>query len=58
MKTKELGIGLGIGLAIGCLVALLVAPASGKETRQKIATKAREIKDKIIKPSVDSIHRK
>jgi hypothetical protein len=36
-------LGLGIGVGIG----LLLAPASGEETRNQIASKARDIRDRI-----------
>ncbi len=35
-----------LGAVAGAAVALLYAPASGEETRRKIATKAREGRDK------------
>jgi YtxH-like protein len=36
-------LGLGIGVGIG----LLLAPASGEETRNNIASKARDIRDRV-----------
>lgn len=56
VKVKEFTIGLGAGLFIGGLFALLFAPASGKETRQKIAIKARDFKGRFKKATVDNIH--
>lgn len=35
------------GVAIGATVALLYAPQSGEETREKLASKAREGKDML-----------
>lgn len=36
-----------VGAAAGVVAGLLFAPKSGKETRQKIAKKASEIKDAL-----------
>jgi hypothetical protein len=36
-------LGLGIGIGVG----LLLAPASGEETRSNIASKARDIRDRV-----------
>ena len=36
-----------LGAAAGAAVALLYAPASGEETRRKLATRAREGRDKV-----------
>ncbi|HXT71889.1 MAG TPA: YtxH domain-containing protein [Vicinamibacterales bacterium] len=36
-----------LGAAAGAAVALLYAPASGAETRRKLAARAREGKDKV-----------
>lgn len=36
-----------LGAAAGAAVALLYAPASGEETRRRLATKAREGRDKV-----------
>ncbi len=36
-----------LGAAAGAAVALLYAPASGAETRRKLAVKAREGRDKV-----------
>lgn len=36
-----------LGAAAGAAIALLYAPASGQETRRKLATKAREGRDKV-----------
>jgi gas vesicle protein len=37
-----------LGAAVGAAVAILYAPAAGTETREQIATKAGEIKDKAV----------
>ena len=45
-----LGLGIGVGLLIGVgggVVGLLLAPASGEETRNNIASKARDIRDRV-----------
>jgi hypothetical protein len=39
-------LGLGIGVGVG----LLLAPASGEETRSKIADKVRDIRDRVSSP--------
>jgi gas vesicle protein len=36
-----------LGAVVGAGVALLYAPGSGKETRERIADKGRELKDKV-----------
>jgi gas vesicle protein len=36
-------LGLGIGIGVG----LLLAPASGEETRSNLASKARDIRDRV-----------
>ena len=36
-----------LGAAAGAAIALLYAPASGEETRRKLAAKAREGRDKV-----------
>ena len=44
MSTAVAGLlGLGIGVGLG----LLLAPASGEETRSNIASKARDIRDRV-----------
>lgn len=52
-KTKTFLAALG-GAAVGAGIALLFAPASGKETRQKIADKTNETADKVK----DTLHDK
>jgi gas vesicle protein len=39
-EISGLGIAFGVGLVVGGIVALLYAPASGKETREVIKSKA------------------
>ncbi len=41
-------LGLGIGVGVG----LLLAPASGEETRSNIASKARDIRDRVSSQGV------
>jgi gas vesicle protein len=41
--VSTLGIGLGIGLLAGLVLGVLYAPKSGKETRQIIKTKAKDV---------------
>ena len=40
-RPRCLGLGIGIG------VGLLLAPASGEETRNNLASKARDIRDRV-----------
>ncbi len=47
MSTKNILIGAASGLAAGVLIGLLVAPASGSETRQKIADSADSLRRKL-----------
>lgn len=49
------------GAAIGAGIALLFAPASGKETREKIADKMNDAKDNLTekgKDALDKVKRK
>jgi gas vesicle protein len=39
-------VAFAVGAAVGAAIALLYAPASGEETRRKLAQKAREGRDK------------
>lgn len=39
-------VALVVGVVAGAAIALLLAPASGEETRRKLAEKAREARDK------------
>lgn len=41
--------GLGLGALIGAATALLLAPKSGEETRQDLANKAEDIREKANK---------
>jgi gas vesicle protein len=38
---------LAIGAAVGASIALLYAPHSGRETRQLLARRSRDIKDRV-----------
>ena len=61
METKKLIGGILIGATVGVAVGLLFAPASGKQTRKKIASKSDGLmKDvrKSIKSSVGSLRDK
>ncbi len=49
MSMKKFTIGLAIGTVIGAIAGLLFAPKLGKETRQALAAKAKEIKEKLGK---------
>jgi len=40
-------VAFALGAAAGAAIALLYAPASGEETRRKLAVKAREGRDKV-----------
>ncbi len=49
MDSKgDLLAGVIIGTVIGVLGGVLFAPASGKETREKVAEKGLEVKDKAL----------
>lgn len=43
-KGKKFGLGILIGTVVGVITGLLTAPKSGKETRQDIKDKAKEVK--------------
>jgi gas vesicle protein len=43
-KGRKLGLGILIGAVAGMVAGLLTAPKSGKETRQDIKNKAKEVK--------------
>lgn len=47
MSAKQILIGTISGLVAGAVVGLMVAPASGAETRQKIADSADDLKKKL-----------
>lgn len=47
-NTGKVVVAAAAGLAVGALAGILFAPASGKETRAKIAGKAAELKDKAL----------
>lgn len=43
-KGKKFGLGILIGAVVGVVAGLLTAPKSGKETREDIKNKAKEVK--------------
>ena len=43
-KGKKFGLGILVGAVVGVIAGLLTAPKSGKETRQDIKNKAKEVK--------------
>jgi len=45
-SSASILVAFDVGAAMGAAVALLYAPASGEETRRKLAQKAREGRDK------------
>lgn len=47
-ETSNLLIAFAAGAVVGGVVALLYAPASGKETREKIKDTIRKAKDKAL----------
>jgi gas vesicle protein len=46
-STGSVLLAFAIGAAVGAAIALLYAPSSGKETRRRLAARAREGKDKV-----------
>lgn len=44
--TGKIVLAAAAGLAVGALAGILLAPASGKETREKLMGKASDLKDK------------
>jgi gas vesicle protein len=55
MMSSEMKCGLGyvgaglLGGAVGVLIGLLVAPASGRETRRRIARRAQDEKEHLVR---------
>lgn len=43
MNKKHLAIGIVVGAVVGYIIGLLVVPQSGKETREWLADKAKDI---------------
>ena len=43
-SAQDFGIGIITGLAIGAIAGILMAPESGESTRERLATKAGDIK--------------
>lgn len=46
-KASGLGIGFLVGAAVGLAIGFLFAPRPGKETRQIIKDKAKEVVEKV-----------
>ncbi len=46
-KEVKMGVGLVVGLILGAIGGVLLAPKSGKESRDAVATKMKEMKDMI-----------
>ena len=44
--TGKIVLAAAAGIAVGALAGVLLAPASGKETREKLMGKASDLKDK------------
>lgn len=55
MSAKQILIGSISGIVAGAVVGLLLAPQSGKETRQKIADSADDLKKKLLKLKKKSV---
>ncbi len=53
-KTKNILIAAGSGIAVGAVLGILFAPASGKETRKNIATKANSAKEAIVEKATEA----
>ena len=45
--ARDVVIGLGIGATLGVAAGILLAPKSGKETREDIASGAKEVVDQV-----------
>ena len=45
--ARDVAIGLGIGATLGAAAGILLAPKSGKETREDIASGAKEVIDQV-----------
>jgi len=52
-SDSKLLLGLIVGATAGAIAGLMLAPASGKETREKIVDKASELKSDLDKKFVD-----
>jgi gas vesicle protein len=47
MKTEKIITGFLIGLTAGAVLGILFAPGKGADTRKKIATEGKDLKNKI-----------
>ena len=59
MQKNEISnflIGLGVGIFLGGVAGILLAPKPGKETREILRNKVKDIKHKI-RPTVEQTHR-
>ena len=54
MSLAKIIIAASAGVAAGLVIGLLAAPASGSETRQKIADGAEELRKKILQLKGDA----
>ncbi|MGN6417329.1 MAG: YtxH domain-containing protein [Pseudobacter sp.] len=55
MKTKHVVIGMMAAAAVGAVAGLLFAPASGKDTRKKIADGACDLADSVKNGAYDLV---
>ena len=54
-STKKFAVGTAIGTAIGAAAGVLLAPKSGKETRDDIANKSKEVGETVKKSAAEQI---
>ena len=54
MSLAKIIVAASVGVAAGLVIGLLAAPASGAETRQKIADGADELRKKILQLKNDA----
>ena len=48
MKKNTIALGAIVGATVGIVAGVLTAPKSGKETRDELAEKAREVRDQTL----------